>query len=24
VQAFLLSDICMLSPLFNSWRNSIF
>jgi len=21
---FLLSDICMLSPLFNSWRNSIF
>ena len=24
VQAFLLSDICMLSPLFNSCRNSIF
>ena len=24
VQAFLLSDICMLSLLFNSWRNSIF
>jgi len=24
VQAFLQSGICMLSPLFNSWRNSIF
>ena len=24
VQALLLSDICMLSPLFNSWRNNIF
>jgi len=24
VQTFLLSDICMLSPLFKSWRTSIF